>query len=168
MTEPQGTVIGHFSACGCHTWGVDFGTVIWIVVLVIAPLAAVLFAGAFGLLDQLGRGGLFMDDRPARPEPAANSPAAIAEREDDIRQLVQARSDRRRARGETGLDVDAEVERLMELDPTAQPEEDQQDAALRAEVRQLVIARNERRAARGQPPLDVEVEVDRQLRDLAG
>jgi hypothetical protein len=63
--------------------------------------------------------------------------------------------------------VDAEVERLMELDPSAQPEEDQQDAALRVEVRQLVIARNERRAARGQPPLDIEAEVDRQLRDLA-
>jgi hypothetical protein len=147
---------------------VDFGTVIWIVVLVIAPVAAVLFAGAFGILDQLGRGGLFVDDRPARPEPVANSPAAIAERRDDIRQLVQARNDRRRARGESGLDVDAEVERLMELDPSAAPEEDQQDAALRAEVRQLVLARNERRADRGEEPLDVEAEVDRQLRDLAG
>jgi hypothetical protein len=146
---------------------VDFGTVIWIVVLVVAPLAAVLFAGAFGLLDQLGRGGLFVDDRPPRPTPAPNSPAAVAEREADIRQFVQARSDRRAARGEGALDVDAEVERLMELDPSAQPEQDQQDAALRAEVRQLVIARNERRAARGQPPLDVETEVDRQLRDLA-
>jgi hypothetical protein len=97
----------------------------------------------------------------------ANSAAAVAEREADIRQLVQARSDRRRARGESALDVDAEVERLMELDPSAQPEEDQQHAALRVEVRQLVIARNERRAARGQPPLDIEAEVDRQLRDLA-
>jgi hypothetical protein len=56
----------------------------------------------------------------------------------------------------------------MELDPSAAPEEDQQDAALREEVRQLVLARNERRAGRGQPPLDVEAEVDRQLRDLAG
>jgi hypothetical protein len=145
----------------------DFGTVIWIVVLVVAPLAAILFAGAFGLLDQLGRGGLYVDERPPRPAPLANSPAARAEREADIRQLVQARSDRRQARGEAGLDVDAEVERLMELDPSIQPEEDQQDAALRAEVRQLVVARNERRAARGQPPLDVEEEVDRQLRDLA-
>jgi hypothetical protein len=145
----------------------DFGTVIWIVVLVVAPLAAILFAGAFGLLDQLGRGGLFIDERPSRPAPVANSPAAQAEREADIRQFVQARNDRRRARGESGLDVDAEVERLMELDPSAQPEEDQQDAALREEVRQLVIARNERRAARGQPPLDVEAEVERQLRGLA-
>ena len=154
-------------AWGCHTWRVDFGTVIWIIVLVVAPIAAVLFAGAFGLLDELGRGGLFVDDRPPRPTPAPNSPAARAERETDIRQLVQARSDRRLARGEAALDVEAEVERLMALDPSAQPEEDQQDAALRAEVRQLVIARNERRAARGEEPLDVEAEVDRQLHELA-
>jgi hypothetical protein len=144
----------------------DFGTVIWIIVVVVAPVAAILFAGAFGLLDQLGRGGLSVDERPPRPAPLPNSPAARAEREDDIRQLVQARSDRRVARGETELDVGAEVDRLMELDPALLPEADQQDAALRLEVRQLVIARNERRAARGQPPLDIEAEVDRQLRDL--
>ena len=55
----------------------------------------------------------------------------------------------------------------MELDPSAQPEEDQQDAALRAEVRQLVIARNERRARQGKPPLDVEEEIERQVRELS-
>ena len=70
----------------------------------------------------------------------------MAEREADIRQLVQARHDRGVARGEPPLDVEAEVDRLMALDPAAQPEADQQDAALREEVRQLVIARNERRA----------------------
>ena len=144
----------------------EFGTVIWIIVVVIAPIAAILFAGAFGLLDQLGRGGLSVDEPPPRPAPLPNSPAARAEREADIRQLVQARSDRRVARGETELDIGAEVDRLMELDPGLAPEADQQDAALRVEVRQLVIARNDRRAARGQPPLDVEAEVDRQLRDL--
>jgi hypothetical protein len=145
---------------------VDFGTVIWIVVLVIAPIAAILFAGAFGLLDQLGRGGLAIDEPRPRPAPPANSPAARAERETEIRQLVQARHDRALARGDDAVDVDAEVERLMALDPAAQPEQDQQDAALREEVRQLVIARNERRVARGQQPLDVEEEIDRQLRDL--
>jgi hypothetical protein len=146
---------------------VDFGTVIWIVVLVVAPVAAILFAGAFGLLDQLGRGGMSLEERPARPAPAPNSPAAKAERADDIRQLVQARHDRAVARGEPGLDVDAEVQRLTALDPASQPEADQQDAALREEVRQLVVARNERRMARGEDPLDVESEVNRQLRDLA-
>ena len=140
---------------------------IWIIVLVVAPVAAVLFAGAFGALERLGHGGLSLDERPRRPQPAANSPAARAEREADIRQLVQARNDRGVARGEPALDVDTEVERLMALDPASQPEEEQQDAALREEVRQLVVARNERRLARGESPLDVETEVDRQLRDLA-
>ncbi len=139
---------------------------IWIVVLVVAPIAAILFAGAFGLLEQLGRGELAIDERAPRPAPVANSPAAVAEREADIRQLVQARHDRGVARGEPALDVEAEVVRLMALDPSAQPEGDQQDAALREEVRQLVIARNERRIARGEAPLDVEDEVHRQLRDL--
>lgn len=146
----------------------DFGTVIWIVVLVVAPVAAVLFAGAYGRLDQLGRGGMSLEERrPARPAPVANSRAARAEREADIRQLIQARHDREVARGEPPFDVEAEVERLMALDPAAQPEAEQQDAALRDEVRQLVVARNERRMARGEAPLDVEEEVERQLRDLA-
>ena len=91
----------------------DFGTVIWIIVVVIAPVAAILFAGAFGMLDQLGRGGLSVDEHPPRPAPLPNRPAARAEREDDIRQLVQARSDRRVARGEAELDVGAEVDRQL-------------------------------------------------------
>ena len=76
----------------------------------------------------------------------------------EIRQLLEAKSARREARGEPPLDVDAEVAALT------QPQG--QDEALRDEVRQLVIARNERRVRRGEEPLDVEAEVDRQLRDL--
>jgi hypothetical protein len=153
----------------------EFSTVIWIVVLVVAPVAAVLFAGAFGLLDQLGRGGLAIDEPPPAPSgptgPRPGGPVARAEREAEIRQLVQARHDRQAGRGEQPVDVQAEVDRLMALDPENDPyghdEGDRQDAALRMEVRQLVIARNERRAARGEPPLDVEAEVERQLADLS-
>jgi hypothetical protein len=156
----------------------DFGTVIWIVMLVIAPVAAVLFAGAFGMLDQLGRGGLAIDESP---QPAARGPGgprpggamARAEREAEIRQLVQARHDREAGRGEQPVDVEAEVARLVALDPGGDPdaapdEKHRQDAALRVEVRQLVIARNERRAAKGQLPLDVEAEVERQMEQLDG
>jgi hypothetical protein len=160
----------------------DFGTVIWIVVLVIAPIAAVLFAGAFGLLDQLGRGDLALEESPraAPPGPAGprpGGPMARAEREAEIRQLVQARHDREAGRGDRPVDVEAEVARLVALDPASDPVDDpeagpnekrRQDDALRVEVRQLVIARNERRAARGEPPLDVEAEVDRQLEQLGG
>jgi hypothetical protein len=156
----------------------DFGTVIWIVVLVVAPVAAVLFAGAFGLLDELGRGGLAIEEapRPAPPGPGGprpGGPLARAEREAEIRQLVQARHDRQAGRGEDPIDVEAEVARLLALDPENDPdappdEKGRHDAALKEEVRQLVIAHNERRAARGEPPLDVEEEVERQLGQLTG
>ncbi len=156
----------------------EFGTVIWIVMLVIAPVAAVLFAGAFGMLDQLGRGGLAIEESPPPTRRGPNGPRpggalARAEREAEIRQLVQARHDRQAERGEQPVDVEAEVARLVALDPESDPaadpgEKHRQDAALRVEIRQLVIARNERRAARGQPPLDVEAEIERQMELLEG
>ncbi len=123
-----------------------------------------LFGGGFGLLDELGRGGLATEE--AAPAPPLLSPAGLMEREEEIRQLVQARHDRAVARGRAGLDVEREVSRLLELDVSAPPPD--ADAALREEVRQLVVARNERRAARGEPALDVEQEIDRQLRGLVG
>ena len=151
----------------------DFGTVIWIVMLIVAPVATFLFAGAFGMLDDLGGGDLAIDEAPrsAGSDPRPGGPLSRAEREAEIRQLVQARHDREAGRGEQPVDVDAEVARLVALDPERDPaagrdEAARQDAALRVEVRQLVIARNERRAARGEPPLDVEAEVERQMRRL--
>jgi hypothetical protein len=155
----------------------DFGTVIWIVMLIVAPVATFLFAGAFGMLDDLGGGDLAIEEAP-HPAPGAagprpGGPLARAEREAEIRQLVQARHDREAGRGERPVDVETEVARLVALDPEGDPaggseEAHRQDAALRAEVRQLVIARNERRAGRGEPPLDVDAEVERQMRDLHG
>ena len=110
--------------------------------------------------EQIGRGGLSLDtpDRPSAPPPG--SAAAQAEQEAEVRQLVEAKSARRQARGEAPLDVEAEVAALL------RPSSGAVDEGLRDEVRQLVIARNERRSARGQPPLDVETEDERQLRDL--
>jgi hypothetical protein len=144
----------------------EFGTVLVIIVLVILPIAAVLFVSAFGLLDELGRGGLSIDDRAQTPGPPAGSTAALMEREAEIRQLVQARHDRQAARGERPVDVEAEVSRLLEVDSEPGSEDEAHDPALREEVRQLVLARNERRLARGEPPLDVEAEIERQLRDI--
>src|SRR5437764_14827092 len=140
----------------------DFGSILVLLVLVTLPVAAVLFAGAFGLLDELGRGGLSIDERPHSPAPPLHTAAGRMEREEEIRQLLQARHDRQAARGEPPLDVESEVRRLMEL---SEPRDESSDAALREEVRQLVIARNARRAARGEAPLDIETEIDRQLRD---
>lgn len=132
--------------------------IVVIVVSVIGIIGA-LVAAATGskLYDQVGKGGLTFD-REAPSGPAPGSAAARAEAEAEIRQLVEAKSARREARGEPPLDIDAEVAALTRPQGA--------DEALRDEVRQLVIARNERRVRRGEEPLDVEAEVDRQLRDI--
>ena len=126
-----------------------------IVVAVIVSLAS------GGLYDRIGGGMFAMDRERPRPGPPPGSPQAKAEADAEIRQLVEAKSARRVARGEAPLDVDAEIAALTGAEPAP-------DAELREEVRQLVTARNERRIARGQEPLDVEAEVERQLRDLGG
>jgi hypothetical protein len=144
----------------------SFEVVIWIMALVVLPLAAYAFMGAGEALRNVGKDAFTMehDLPPPRSGPAAPTPSHI--RDEEIRQLLQAKSDRAVARGEAPLDVEAEFARLTEQDPMKAPVRVQQDAALREEVRQLVVARNERRMRRGQEPLDVETEVDRQLRDL--
>jgi hypothetical protein len=144
----------------------SFEVVIWIMALVVLPLAAYAFMGAGEALRNVGKDAFSMehDLPPVRRGPAPPTPAAI--RDEEIRQMLQAKSDRAVARGEAALDVEAEFKRLAESDPMNAPVRVQQDAALREEVRQLVVARNERRMRRGQEPLDVETEVDRQLRDL--
>ena len=139
-----------------------FPIVIIGVSIVAIVVAVVVSLASGGLYERIGRGGTFgldSDGRGSPSGPPANSPAARAEAAAEIRQLVEAKSARRVARGEAPLDVDAEIAALTQ--PVAPP-----DAELREEVRQLVVARNERRMARGQEPLDVEAEVERQLRDL--
>src|SRR5207249_5970298 len=107
-----------------------------------------------------------IEDAPLPPTRPLETAAGRMEREEEVRQLVQARHDRQRARGEQPLDVEREVNRLLaiDLDPGTEPE--RQEAALREEVCQLVVARNERRITRGEPPLDVEAEIERQLRSV--
>jgi hypothetical protein len=139
-----------------------------IVVIVIAVLGAiaacVAFVGAGRIYDGLGRGAFALDesDRPASPEPGTG--AARAEADAEIRQMLEAKSARREARGEAPLDVEAELAALTT--PAGGGRDLGGDEALREEVRQLVVARNDRRIRRGEEPLDVEAEVDRQLRDL--
>jgi hypothetical protein len=133
-----------------------------LIAIVIAVVATFASGGSSGLYERIGRGGFSMDgyEQEGRPGPQPGSAAAKAEADEEIRQLVEAKSNRRVARGETPLDVDAEVAKLTQSAPAPA------DEGLRDEVRQLVIARNERRVRQGKEPLDVEAEVERQLRDL--
>ena len=120
-----------------------------IVLFVVVGLAAVAAVWALvtsgGSYDQIG-GGRMSLDRQATP----------AEREAEIRQMLEARNRRRAARGEAPLDVDAELRALTT----------QADPELREAIRGLVETRNARRVARGEEPLDVEAEIDRRLREL--
>jgi hypothetical protein len=134
--------------------------------------AVVLFAligvGSFlvggSAYDKIGEGGLSVGDgSPSAPsEPPPGSPQAQAEREQEIRQMLQARSERLVRGGGQALDIDAELARLAQPAPAA----GKHDATLALEVRQLVVARNERRVRAGEEPLDVETEVQRTLDEL--
>ena len=137
------------------------GIVIVAVVAAAALVAIATLATSGRTYDQIGRGGLSLrdgSDRSAR-EPAQSSAAAARERDDEIRQLLEARNEVRRRQGREPLDVEAELRARQQ--PAI-------DAGIVAEIRALVVARNERRARRGQPPLDVEEEVARQIRELGG
>jgi hypothetical protein len=134
-----------------------FFPVLLVVVVGAALVAVVTFVGSGRLYDQIGRGGLSLNEDMGMGKAPVKESAGV--REDEIRQLLTARNERRARRGQAPLDVEDELRRLTtatEVDP-----------ALREEVRQLVVARNERRARAGKPPLDVEAEVRRQLSDLA-
>ena len=142
------------------------GDVILIIVFVTIPIAAIAFiANAGNAFKSIGKGGLSVEFESDTPRGMIDSGAGgdAAEREDELRQMLEAKAYRQRERGEEPLDVDAELAQLLN-EGTAAPGAD--DPALRVEVRQLVIARNERRARQGREPLDVEAEVERQLREL--
>jgi hypothetical protein len=141
---------------------VVFGAVVFSVVMCLLFMVT---RESSSVYDEIGRGGISREGEPAYglAAPAPDSAAGQSEREQEIRQMLHARSERMVRRGEPALDVDAELARLLE--PT-QSVDRGHDAALVAEVRQLVQARNERRARQGLDELDVDTEVTRTLQEL--
>src|SRR6266516_8091035 len=96
----------------------QIGTVLIIVVLVALPLGAIVFAtGAGGALREIGKGPLAMEqDFPQSSDGSVHAVSAEV-REEEIRQMIQARSDRGVAKGKKALDIDAEVKKLLEEQP---------------------------------------------------
>jgi len=134
---------------------------------VAAPLIGLLLKRVGGGWETMG-GGPFaiLNERPRKPV-AGEQRVDPAIQAAEVRQMLEAKSERRRQRGEAPLDVEAETARLLAA--AEQPRgQDAIDAELQAEVRQLVVARNERRMREGLEPLDVEAETERQLADLIG
>jgi hypothetical protein len=135
---------------------------------VLAPLVGLLLRRVGGGWETMG-GGAFsiLNERPQQRSAGGTPKVDPAIQAAEVRQMLEAKSERRRQRGEVPLDVEAETERLLAT--AQQPRgEEAMDAELRAEVRQLVVVRNERRLREGLEPLDVEAETERQLADLIG
>ena len=86
-------------------------------VLIALPVGAIVFAmGAGGALREIGKGPLALEQD--FPQSSGGSVHAVSAevREEEIRQMIQARSDRGVAKGRKALDVDAEVEKLLAPD----------------------------------------------------
>src|SRR5207247_504339 len=123
----------------------------WIVLLVVVVAASIVAVITFAISDktyaQIGRGGLSLRDGSDRLAAEPLSGAGFeAVRDDEIRQMLEARNERRVRRGQAPLDIEAELATLVRSPPPAA------DPALVAEVRDLVVARNERRVRMGKEP----------------
>lgn len=132
---------------------------------VVAPLVGLVLKRVAGGWNAYGGGSFaILRDQTERTGATRSTDPAIQAAE--VRQMLEAKAERRRARGEPALDVEAESARLLAAAAEAGPAG--HDEELRAEVRQLVIARNERRRRAGLEPLDVATETERQLAELGG
>jgi hypothetical protein len=132
-----------------------FGTVIWVVCIAAVVIAVVALVSSSKTWEDFGKGRLMMDSE-SRPTASSSGPA-LRERDEEIRQMLEARNARRIRRGEPPLDIEQELSRLTT--PQVDPE-------LRQEIRDLVKARNYRRVRAGKPPLDVDAEVEREISRL--
>jgi hypothetical protein len=144
-------------------------TLAWIAIVVFLVIGIIATIGDGAHYRQIGEGGL----TPEPPEPAGpppGSPLDRRQRQEEIRQMLQARSERQVRKGGEPLDIEAEIA-LLEGAGGAGPGAGgggggEHDPQLVEEVRQLVTARNERRRRAGEAPLDVEAEVHRTLDEL--
>ncbi|RKQ93736.1 hypothetical protein C8N24_3607 [Solirubrobacter pauli] len=83
----------------------DLLPVVVVVVVILAGVVAVALAfGARGTYDQIGRSDITFD---------REAPRSTNDLRAEVRAFVEARNERRIARGEPPLDVEAEVERRL-------------------------------------------------------
>ncbi len=161
----------------------ELSTLLILLCVLAIPIGAFAFSRSGKGWNEIGKGTFSIDrEEPAAPGAPPPEPPA-EERDEEVRQMVEAAAYRRRARGEGELDVDAEIDRVLGLDATAGPDDETAGSltpdtraeegeagpdelgGIREEIRQLVVANNERRERRGEDPLDVESEVERRLRE---
>ncbi len=134
-----------------------FGTLVWVVAVVGAIVAVYTLIGTGRSYREIGGGGIGHDEDDSA---GVTGRDADAERDMEIRQLLEARNARRARRGEQQQDVEAEFAALTRPATVV-------DDELREEIRQHVVARNARRVRAGEEPVDVDEEIERRIRDLS-
>src|SRR4051794_29187387 len=88
------------------------GTVMIAVVFIGLPIAALMFSmGAETRYSEIGKGDLSMDHDYGEDSMMMDTAEV---REEEVRQMIQARSDRGVARGREPLDVGAEVKKALD------------------------------------------------------
>ena len=98
-----------------------FGTVLWVVCGVGAVVALVFLIQSGKTWDEYRDRGMVLD-RDARPGRAPGPEASAAERDAEIREMLNARNHRRIRRGEAPIDVEVELARLTGRDVSPQAE----------------------------------------------
>jgi hypothetical protein len=98
-----------------HNEHVQDGFAIVVVVVLVGGVIAAVWAsaGTAEAYRQIGRGGLSLNDGTDRPAHEPARAVAAGEREAEIRQMLEARNARRRARGQAPADVEAELAQLL-------------------------------------------------------
>jgi hypothetical protein len=147
------------------------GAILVAIAALAVPIAAFLFARSGEAWRSIGKGPFAIEPEAPAPSRRGGPPEPVdpAIQAAEVRQMLEAKAERRRRRGEAPLDVEAETARLLAEAETPAPSPDKRiETELRQEVRQLVVARNERRLRQGLEPLDVEEETERQLADFVG
>ncbi len=95
-----------------------FAYVLFGVVIVGVIVAVITFFMTGKAYDQIGKGGFYRDEAKA-----GGGSVNLAERDDEIRQMLEARNRRRVARGQDPLDVEAELAELDEDEAAVMREE---------------------------------------------
>jgi hypothetical protein len=89
------------------------GTVLVLITVVVAPIAAIAFARSGPAWEQIGRGPLAIEARPPSADEERTPPPGDPALRAEVRELVLAANERRVRAGEPALEVEAEIDRRL-------------------------------------------------------
>jgi hypothetical protein len=89
------------------------GTVLVLITIVVAPIAAIAFARSGPAWEQIGKGPLSIEPHPASEEEQRPPPPGDPQLRAEVRELVLAANERRLRNHQAPLEVEAETDRRL-------------------------------------------------------